>query len=213
MVKMKTVLKYSTILFLAATLSIVGSSQGFAKKRFVPKRPGEVIFLRGLANIFSLGLDTLSAEVRKYGVNSYTKNHKAWKSIGNSVILRYKNGQLKDPIIIVGHSLGAGAAPKLATMLGKKNIKVHYMVMLDAVEPLPLTNFVQEAINYFLPKKKGNNLASSSKNFTGEYTNVNVKERLKGIDHFNIDENEILRGQITRRIFELVEIEEAKNKK
>ena len=106
-------------------------------------------------------------------------------------------------------SLGAGASPKLATMLGREGIAVQYMVMLDAVEPLPVTNYVAQAINYYLPKKDKDNLITPGTDYEGEYQNVNVTERLKGIDHFNIDENEILRGQMTKRIFELVENAEA----
>ena len=183
-----------------------------AKQRYIAKRPGEVVFLRGLANVFSLGLDTLSDELKKYGVYSYVHNHKAWEKVGQQIIAKSRKGQLSYPVIIIGHSLGAGASPKLATMLGRQGIAVQYMVMLDAVEPLPVTNFVEDAINYYLPKRRGQNMISPSRDFEGHYENVNVKERLQGIDHFNIDENEILRGQMTKRIFELIEKEDAELK-
>ena len=180
-----------------------------AKSRYVAKRPGEVVFLRGLANIFSLGLDTLSDELKKYGVYSYVHNHKAWEQVGQQIIAKNKKGELSYPVVIIGHSLGAGASPKLATMLGRAGIAVQYMVMLDAVEPLPVTNYVVDAINFYLPKKRGQNLIKPSRDFEGQYANINVMDRLNGIDHFNIDENEILRGQMTKRIFELIEEEEA----
>ncbi|MCB1423564.1 MAG: hypothetical protein KDJ69_14090 [Nitratireductor sp.] len=183
-----------------------------AKQRYIAKRPGEVIFLRGLANIFSLGLDTLSDELKKYGVYSYVHNHKAWEKVGQQLIAKSRKGQLSYPVIIIGHSLGAGASPKLATMLGREGIAVQYMVMLDAVEPLPVTNYVQDAVNFYLPKRRGQNLITPSGNFGGKFANINVKERLQGIDHFNIDENEILRGQMTKHIFELIEAEEAELK-
>ncbi len=196
----------TAVLAIAMTVAaaIVPGNSFAGKKRFVPQHPGEVIFLRGLANIFSLGLDSLSEELKKYGVYSVVHNHKAWKDLGNQLIARNRTGQLSYPVVIIGHSLGAGAAPRLATMLGRQNIPVEYMVMLDAVEPLPVTNFVEEAINYYLPKKRGQNLVTASKDFTGVYENINVKENLAGIDHFNIDENEKLRGQMTNRIFELI---------
>ncbi len=198
-------------ILIAAALATVlfGAPAAKANQSFVPKRPGEVIFLRGLANIFSLGLDTLSEELRRYGVYSYVHNHKDWDKIGQQLIAKSRKGKLTYPIVIIGHSLGAGASPKLATMIGQEGIAVQYMVMLDAVEPLPVTNYVEDAINYYLPKRRGQNLITASKDFEGAYKNVNVKERLQGIDHFNIDENEILRGQMTKRIFELIKVEEA----
>lgn len=190
-----------------STLAVPQSAE--AKKRYVSKRPGEVVFLRGLANIFSLGLDTLSDELKKYGVYSYVHNHKAWEKIGQQIIQKSRKGQLSYPVVIIGHSLGAGASPKLATMLGNEGIAVHYMVMLDAVEPLPVTNYVVDAVNFYLPKRRGQNLVKASGNFEGEFHNINVKKNYPGIDHFNIDENEILRGIMTKRIFELIEAEEA----
>lgn len=193
---------------LAATLVML-PSLAEAKNRYVAKRAGEVIFLRGLANIFSLGLDSLSEELKKYGVYSYVHNHKAWEKIGQQLIAKSRKGQLNYPIVIIGHSLGAGASPRLATMLGREGIAVEYMVMLDAVEPLPVTNYVVDAVNFYLPKKRGQNLVKPSANFEGEFQNINVKKNYAGIDHFNIDENEILRGIITKRIFELIEAEEA----
>lgn len=196
-----------TALSLAAFLATASLAHA-GKGKFVAERPGEVIFLRGLANIFSLGLDTLSDELKKYGVYSYVHNHKAWQEVGNQIIAKNRRGELSYPVIIIGHSLGAGASPKLATMLGRQGIAVQYMVMLDAVEPLPVTNFVEEAINYYLPKKKGQNVIRPSGDYAGQFENINVLGRLKGIDHFNIDENETLRGQMTKRIFELVKAEE-----
>lgn len=196
---------------LAIAIAMVPSAAS-SKSRYVAKRPGEVIFLRGLANIFSLGLDTLSEELKKYGVYSQVYNHKAWEQVGKQLIAKSRKGELSYPVVIIGHSLGAGASPKLATMLGREGIAVQYMVMLDAVEPLPVTNYVVDAINYYLPKKRGQNLVTPSRDFEGHYENINVMERLAGIDHFNIDENETLRGQMTKRIFELVEEEEAQSK-
>ena len=205
--------KKTVKIFAAAALALSAfltpASPALAGKgKFVAERPGEIVFLRGLANIFSLGLDSLSDELKKFGVYSYVHNHKAWQEIGNQIIAKNRRGELTYPVVIIGHSLGAGASPKLATMLGRQGIAVQYMVMLDAVEPLPVTNFVEEAVNYYLPKKKGQNVIKPSRDYAGQYENINVRERLKGIDHFNIDENEALRGQITGKIFDLVKAEE-----
>lgn len=213
MAKQRLVHAFTVATLSLAALLIQGTTAQAGKGKFVPQRPGEVVFLRGLANIFSLGLDSLSDELKKYGVYSYVHNHKAWQEIGNQLIAKNRKGELTYPVVIIGHSLGAGASPKLATMLGRQGIAVQYMVMLDAVEPLPVTNFVEEAINYYLPKKKGQNLIKPSGDFAGQYENINVRDRLKGIDHFNIDENEILRGQMTKKIFDLVKAEEDELKK
>ena len=62
---------------------------------------------------------------------------------------------------------------------------------------------------YYLPRKDRKNELRPHGDFEGILTNINVKKAYPGIDHFNIDENEILRGQMTKRIFELIEQVEA----
>lgn len=186
------------LIFAASTIAPV---QAYAQNG---SRPGEVVFLRGLANIFSLGLDTLSKELQKYNVNSYVKNHQAWERIGRDIIKRKRQGRLSYPIVIIGHSLGAGASPRLALMLASEGITVDYMVTLDAVETLPVRNYIRYAVNYYLPRKDRKNELRPHGDFEGEFTNVNVKRAYAGIDHFNIDENEILRGKMTKQIFDLI---------
>jgi len=195
-------------IMLAAALCILAAplQNAHAQKG---KRPGEVVFIRGLANVFSLGLDTLAEELNKYGVYSHVHNHKHWKKVGKKIIKKHRQGKLSYPIVIIGHSLGAGASPRLASMLASEGIAVDYMVTLDAVEPLPIRNYVRLGVNYYLPKKDKDNILRANDDFEGKLQNVNVKKTYAGIDHFNIDENEILRGKMTKRIFELIAAREA----
>ncbi len=46
---------------------------------------------------------------------------------------KVKNG-LSYPVIIIGHSLGAGVSPLMATYLAERGIPVSYVVMYDPVE-------------------------------------------------------------------------------
>lgn len=164
--------------------------------------PGEVYFIRGLASIFSLGLDAFGKEVSALGVENCISNHSAWQPVSNDIIERNHRDEISARIIIIGHSLGANIPPKMATTIGKANIPVAYVVMLDPVEPTVFGANVEEIFNYYLPKRKDNTL-HAGRGFAGVLKNVNVKQ-FGGFDHFNIDENVALRNIMKQRIVELV---------
>ena len=194
---------FKYISFVLALLSIgLCSSVAFAAcSKQQPTKPGEVYFMRGLANIFSLGLDTFSKEITEEGIRSCIYNHKQARNVVTEILARSKSGEISHPIVIVGHSLGAGVAPRMATNIGKVGIPVDYVVMLDPVEPTVVGANVVEIINYHLPKRKDNRLYPG-KEFDGKLENINVK-KLGGFDHFNIDENRNLRNAIKEHITEL----------
>ena len=179
--------------------------------RIKPTRPGEVYLLRGLANIFSLGLDQFGKELSKLGVENCVFNHSVWQSLANDIVERSYRGEVSFPVIIIGHSLGANIAPKMATIIGRHNIPVAYVVMLDPVEPTFVGKNVEEIRNYYLPKRNDNTL-HPLQDFDGDLENVNVK-RFGGFDHFNIDENRQLRDLMKSRIIDIINARIAAEKK
>ena len=185
--------------FLAFTMAPAALA---ACAKIKPRAPGEIYFMRGLANIFSLGLDEFGKEMSKLGVENCVFNHSVWQSLANDIVERSYRGEVSPPIIIIGHSLGANIAPKMATIIGQHNIPVSFVVMLDPVEPTFVGKNVEEIRNYYLPKRNDNTL-HPLQDFDGDLENVNVK-RFGGFDHFNIDENRQLRNVMKSRIIEII---------
>lgn len=175
--------------------------------RISPTQPGEIYFMRGLANIFSLGLDSFAKEMSELGVENCVFNHSHWQSLVADIAERGYHGTLSPPIVIIGHSLGANIAPRMATEIGSFDIPVAYVVMLDPVEPTVVGANVEEIFNYYLPKRRDTRVHGTS-GFTGVLENVNLK-RFGGFDHFNVDENRQLRDVMKRRIVELIEAQNA----
>ncbi|MCB1462630.1 MAG: hypothetical protein KDJ90_09460 [Nitratireductor sp.] len=189
-----------------------GASESLANcAKIKPRAPGEVYFMRGLANIFSLGLDQFGKELSKLGVENCVFNHSVWQSLANDIVERSYRGEVSFPVIIIGHSLGANIAPKMATIIGRHNIPVAYVVMLDPVEPTFVGKNVEEIRNYYLPKRNDNTL-HPLQDFDGDLENVNVK-RFGGFDHFNIDENRQLRDLMKSRIIDIINARIAAEKK
>ena len=191
------------VLYLAFSGSYVSIAQAECAK-IRPTKPGEVYFMRGLANIFSLGLDAFAKEISSLGIENCVFNHTHWQAVVNDVVERGYKNEVSEPVIIVGHSLGANIAPLMASRIGSHGIKVYYVAMMDPVEPTRVGKNVQQIENYYLPKAKDTLLRPTGE-FDGDLRNINLKQWRQGFDHFNIDEKKSLRSIIKKRILELVE--------
>src|SRR6516225_11645631 len=64
-----------------------------------------VYLLRGLMNIFSLGMDTLAEQLNRRGVYATVHGYGEWQSLADRAAGDSKAGK-EGPIILIGHSLG-----------------------------------------------------------------------------------------------------------
>jgi hypothetical protein len=69
---------------------------------------GHIYLLRGLAGIFSTGLDILDQKLIQRGFTATVHGHLDYEELASEAARLQKSG--KGPIIIMGHSLGADAA-------------------------------------------------------------------------------------------------------
>ena len=75
-----------------------------------------VYLLRGVLNIFSLGLDDIADKLRAQGIPVTVINYLGWSSLADEVAADYKSGRVRT-IILVGHSSGATALPDMVARL------------------------------------------------------------------------------------------------
>ena len=75
-----------------------------------------VYLLRGVLNIFSLGLDDIAAQLRAQGIPVTVANFASWSSLAEEAAAAYKSGRIKT-IVLVGHSSGATALPDMVAKL------------------------------------------------------------------------------------------------
>ncbi len=75
-----------------------------------------VYLLRGVLNIFSLGLDDIADKLRAQGIPVTVANFVSWSSLANEAASEYRSGRVKT-IILVGHSSGATALPDMVARL------------------------------------------------------------------------------------------------
>jgi hypothetical protein len=197
----KAVAAGALALLLAPALS-AGNAVAECSK-FKPTRPGEVYLWRGLANIFSLGMDEMGKQFSKMGIDNCVYNHSGWKGAAQDLVERskVKNG-ISYPVVIIGHSLGAGVSPVMATYLAERGIPVSYVVMYDPVEPTKVGGKVEEIVNYYIYKPNKDKILKPMPDFAGSLENIDMSSR-KDIDHFNIDKKPDLHQVAYSKVIEL----------
>jgi hypothetical protein len=141
-----------------------------------------VYLLRGLFNVFSLGMDTLAEELSKRGVQTSVNNYADWSALAEQAASRYKAGT-ENPIILIGHSLGADAVMDMAAALGRRDVPVALVIPFDGTKTLYAPANVARVVNL---TQRNYAYARGGAGFHGSLANVDVSFD-KEIDHINID--------------------------
>ena len=98
-----------------------------------PRTSGaHVYLLRGVLNIFSLGLDEIAAKLEQQGIPVTVANYLSWSSLADEAAAEYKSGRVQT-IILVGHSSGATALPDMVARLDQLGVPVKLAIGLDSV--------------------------------------------------------------------------------
>jgi hypothetical protein len=161
-------------------------------------RTGEVYLLRGLANVFSRGLDTLGAKMVRNGLDARVYNHGAWRELADNIVARAKRKQVSYPIVIMGHSLGANASTLMAKFLGDRGIKVQYVVAFDPTVPTFVGKNINRVINFYLPLEDNRNMVRKAPGFKGTLKNINVRG-VRGITHTSVEKDTKFHTEVMRR--------------
>jgi len=78
-----------------------------------------VYLFRGLADVFSTGMDSLANELNKRRIHETSHSHTDWKAIADRAAADYK-AKKEGPIILIGHSLAADVVMEMVDYLGDK---------------------------------------------------------------------------------------------
>jgi pimeloyl-ACP methyl ester carboxylesterase len=164
-----------------------------------PERAGggaaHVYLLRGLMNVFSLGMDDLAMKLNRRGIAATVYNHTGWESIADEIAAKYKAGR-HGPIILIGHSFGADAVMHMGSYLSAKGVPVALIVPLDASGPLPAAPRVAHVLN--LTQRDYARMTRGA-GFTGELQNIDLSKD-ENIGHLNIDKSARLHAMVIAKI-------------
>jgi hypothetical protein len=163
-----------------------------------PADSGTHVFLvRGVLNIFSLGLDQMAARLQQQGITATVHNHMVWASIADEAAAEYKSGRVKN-IILVGHSSGATCLPDIVARLNQQGVPVKLAIGLDSVFRTRLAGRVGRYINFYVASGSGTRVEQGN-DFHGKLENVDV-ERVPGVSHLTIDKNQLMQQKVIAEI-------------
>lgn len=161
-------------------------------------RTGEVYLLRGLANVFSRGMDAMGAKMVRAGLDARVYNHSSWRTLADNIIVRSKKKKVSYPIVIMGHSLGGNASTQMAKYLGDNNIKVKYVVTFDPTVTTYVGKNINRVVNFYLPNDSNSNVVKKATGFRGALKNINVRG-VRGLKHTTIEKDSNFHNQVINR--------------
>ena len=172
---------------------VFGTNPGAAESR------AHVYLLRGLMNIFSLGMDTLAEQLNRRGVYATVHGYGEWQSLADRAAVDFKAGK-EGPIILIGHSLGADAVMEMAAYLGRKGIPVALVVPFDGTQSLAASENVARVLNL---TQRDYAYMRRGPGFHGTLANVDVSSD-PSIDHINIDKSPRLHARVVSEVLAVV---------
>jgi len=175
------------------------SSRETASTRPVGNGSAHVYLLRGLLNIFSLGMDDLAQKINRAGVSATVHEHGHWQTLADEIAAKYKAGN-HGAIVLIGHSLGADAVMLMGEHLGTLGVPVALIVPFDATRSLAATGNIARVMNItqrdYAYMKRGYG-------FRGELANVDVSGD-ESIGHISIDKSARLHAMVVNKVISVV---------
>lgn len=160
-----------------------------------PQGPVKVYLLRGLLNVFSLGMDDLARKLQADGIAATVMNHADADFVASRILTTYNSGD-HGPIVLIGHSLGADAVVDIADTLAHYNIPVALLVLFDGTDQHLVPANVTTAINYtkhfMISPAPGSRSVVSNVDLSGD----------AGINHLNIDTTPSLQSQTVNYVLQ-----------
>jgi pimeloyl-ACP methyl ester carboxylesterase len=181
----------------AALLALAGTAAACADPGADIQLPGpprgRVVLLRGLANVFSTGMDELEVTLRQGGYDAEVRNHLEWNAEAEAAAALARQGRLPRPFAVIGHSLGADDGIRLAARFGQATGMMDLLVTFDPVLVRSVPRGPARVRNYYqLSDIWGGGRLSAERGFTGELENRPVR----GDNHFTIDKDPELHREV-----------------
>lgn len=174
-------------------------------------RIGNVYIVRGLIGIWSFGMDDLADKLQEQGVRAVVFQDAQSGSLARHIASTYSAAKNPEPLILVGHSLGADDVVTIARDLDEKKVRVDLLITLDPVSPSKVPTNVRRAVNYYksngvgIPIFRGAPLVAENPSLT-HLKNEDLRTTRKDLDkdgdisHFNIDDRAPVLDEVVKQI-------------
>lgn len=158
------------------------------------KRKSDVVhvyLLRGLFNVFSIGMDGIRTKLKQRGINATIHTHLVWESLAREAIQDYRRGRV-GTIVIMGHSAGAINAVDMANTIGEAGVPVGLVVALDPpFRSTVASNNVRWVVNFYMPNGMGAKVYKAA-GYRGVVENVDLHNI--AVNHVTLDKSDIIQN-------------------
>lgn len=159
----------------------------------------EVYLIRGGFNVFSLGMNDMADKLRARGINASAHGISAWPGIASDIVRRSKSNQVSYPIVYLGHSLGANAAPAFAAQLARHGISADLVIGFDATGRRVFTGGAKRVVHFQAAARRP---YVKGPGFGGTIRHVDVSR--VGANHFNIEQNVVVQRMALQEVLAAV---------
>jgi len=144
-----------------------------------PKLPGHMYLVRGLTSVYSFGIDQLAAKINHRGVTATVYSLSETGTIANDIVRKYKAGEDRGPIMLLGHSSGADYAIAIAERLKEAGVPV---ALAFGFDPTRIADAVPGNVEPFINLYQGANIIGGGEvqpgpDFRGRLIDVDLRER------------------------------------
>jgi hypothetical protein len=173
-------------------------------------RAGDVYLIRGWRDLYSTGIDRLSAELQDLGIRAQAYRESQWEELASAIVRSHRILNSHGPLVLIGFSYGADDVLRISEKCQSVGISAELVITIDPVTPPPVPGNVRACYNYFqtngvwdvFPWLRGIPLTSSG---TGMLVNVDIRRQRpdlleKETAHSNIAANPKLHREIIQRV-------------
>ncbi|MEI8145835.1 MAG: hypothetical protein WCH83_10275 [Alphaproteobacteria bacterium] len=166
-----------------------------------PQAGTRIYLIRGLADVFSRGIDDLADKLTRLGYVATTHTHGEWETIARDIIARQQASRGREVAVIVGHSLGADAVASIANTVGAARAQVGLAVAFDPVSRMTVMGGAKRFVNYFQSNNGWAVALNPGPQFRGRFENVDLRT-VQHLNHFNIEKDNGLHARVIAMVAE-----------
>lgn len=159
---------------------------------------GRVYLMRGLANVFSYGMDDLAKRLNEKGIEAAVYEYGAWQSLADDAVA-WSKANRRAPVVIAGHSLGADAAINMAERMTAEGVPPRLVFTFDPVGVTTIGAARGRFINFYQDNNGFGKQLTPTAGFKGKLENRNLAG-VPGLDHFNIDKSAALHADVVKMV-------------
>jgi pimeloyl-ACP methyl ester carboxylesterase len=154
-----------------------------------------VYLIRGLFDVFSLGMDRLGSHLRRQGHQVRVVAVAGTEALAVEIIAR-RRANPSESIVVIGHSLGADAAVRIANRVGREGLSpLDLVVTFDPTSRQELRGGARRVVNLFQSNNGWAVPLNRAASFSGQFANEDLAGR-GGMNHLNIEKSRELHERV-----------------